>query len=186
MEKSSLNLQKFIVSVVIVGVVLILGIYINDAISNTVDAPLTAATTLNESVTFNALNTPVNLAARGAKEFSCTGFASNGTNQTAVGTKILTGNYTLTSTCTIVNATAILGYKGTNVWNASNTQFVSYTYTYTAETNASTAGLEVVSALSTGTDWVSILVVVGFATVILTMLTSGLGNASRSGEVPYY
>lgn len=52
-----------------------------------------------------------------------------------------------------------------------------------AAQNASTA---VVSALSTGTSWISILVVVGFATIILTMLTSGLGAAANESGTPYY
>lgn len=51
---------------------------------------------------------------------------------------------------------------------------------------AQNAAEEVVTALSTGTSWISILVVVGFATIILTMLTSGLGNAAESAGTPYY
>lgn len=51
---------------------------------------------------------------------------------------------------------------------------------------AQNAANEVVSALSTGTSWISILVVVGFATIILTMLTSGLGSAAESAGTPYY
>lgn len=51
---------------------------------------------------------------------------------------------------------------------------------------AQNAAEEVVTALSTGTSWISILVVVGFATIILTMLTSGLGSAAESAGTPYY
>ncbi|MCK9430219.1 MAG: hypothetical protein M0R17_09470 [Candidatus Omnitrophica bacterium] len=51
---------------------------------------------------------------------------------------------------------------------------------------AQNAAEAVVSALSTGTSWISILVVVGFATIILTMLTSGLGSAAESAGTPYY
>lgn len=51
---------------------------------------------------------------------------------------------------------------------------------------AQNAAEEVVSALSTGTSWISILVVVGFATIILTMLTSGLGGAAAEAGTPYY
>lgn len=184
-RNASLNLQKFVISVVLVGIILVLGIYISDVISNQVDDPLTSVTVLNESVTLNALNNPVTLSASTAKEVAC-GALTSATNATNVGVSILTANFTR-SGCTIVNATKILGYAGSNVWNASNTVFVSYTYTYTNETASSTAGLAVVSALSTGTSWISILVVVGFATVILTMLTSGLGSAARKEDgVPYY
>jgi ABC-type antimicrobial peptide transport system permease subunit len=51
---------------------------------------------------------------------------------------------------------------------------------------AQKAADDVVDALATGTSWVSILVVVGFATIILTMLTSGLGTAAASAGTPYY
>ena len=52
-----------------------------------------------------------------------------------------------------------------------------------AEANAAD---DVVSALSTGTSWISILVVVGFATIVLSMLTSGLGTAAETAGTPYY
>jgi ABC-type antimicrobial peptide transport system permease subunit len=51
---------------------------------------------------------------------------------------------------------------------------------------AANAASDVVSALATGTSWISILVVVGFATIILTMLTSGLGSAAETAGTPYY
>ena len=51
---------------------------------------------------------------------------------------------------------------------------------------AANAADDVVDALATGTSWISILVVVGFATIILTMLTSGLGQAANTAGTPYY
>jgi ABC-type antimicrobial peptide transport system permease subunit len=54
------------------------------------------------------------------------------------------------------------------------------------DSDAANAADDVVTALATGTSWVSILVVVGFATIILTMLTSGLGTAASSAGTPYY
>ncbi len=54
------------------------------------------------------------------------------------------------------------------------------------DSDAANAADDVVTALATGTSWISILVVVGFATIILTMLTSGLGNAAQSAGTPYY
>lgn len=51
---------------------------------------------------------------------------------------------------------------------------------------AANAAAAVVDALATGTSWISILVVVGFATIILTMLTSGLGSAAETAGTPYY
>jgi len=51
---------------------------------------------------------------------------------------------------------------------------------------AANAADDVVDALATGTSWITILVVVGFATIILTMLTSGLGQAAEGAGTPYY
>ena len=50
-----------------------------------------------------------------------------------------------------------------------------------AEQNAAN---DLVTALSGGSAWVTILVVVGFATIVLGMLTSGLGrSADMAGPV---
>lgn len=49
-------------------------------------------------------------------------------------------------------------------------------------TAASNAAGSVVTALSNGTPWITILVVVGFAVIVLGMLTSGFGK-SASGPV---
>ena len=100
------NLQSFIISVVVVGVTLVLGIYITDTI----------------------------------------------------GTAMCSGN---------INATS----------------GVCMSATQNASFNAANS---VTAALATGTSWVSILVVVGFATIILTMLTSGLGQAAAETGTPYY
>ena len=47
--------------------------------------------------------------------------------------------------------------------------------TSSAEQNAAN---DLVTALSGGSAWITILVVVGFATIVLGMLTSGLGQSS--------
>jgi len=46
-----------------------------------------------------------------------------------------------------------------------------------AEQNAAN---DLVTALSNGTAWVAILVVVGFATIVLGLLSSGLGTSATS------
>ena len=180
-KKDSLNLQKFIISIVIIGVVLVIGIYITDSIADVTTASNTAGNILNESVTFDVLNTPQSLAAAPLSGVSCNSIDAL-TNASAVGTVLLSGNVTLTSDCTLLNTSAI------NVDPAASTVFISYSYTYTADTDASNAAEDVVDALATGTSWISILVVVGFAVIILTMLTSGLGMAARREEygTPYY
>ena len=77
----------------------------------------------------------------------------------------------------IVGVTLVIGIYITSQIGAQMT-------TGSAAANASAS---VVTALATGTSWISILVVVGFATIILTMLTSGLGAAaSEAGGTPYY
>jgi hypothetical protein len=47
------------------------------------------------------------------------------------------------------------------------------------------AANDLVVALSGGTAWITILVVVGFAVIVLGMLSSGLGRAA-GGEGPVY
>jgi uncharacterized membrane protein YjgN (DUF898 family) len=54
-----------------------------------------------------------------------------------------------------------------------------------AGSSAQNAANDLVTALSGGTAWITILVVVGFATIVLGMLTSGLGTASQ-GAGPVY
>ena len=51
--------------------------------------------------------------------------------------------------------------------------------------SAQNAANDLVTALSGGTAWITILVVVGFAVIVLGMLTSGLGRAAE-GAGPVY
>jgi hypothetical protein len=176
-KQESLYLQKFIIMVVIVGVVLVLGIYINDVIGQTMKDTNVAGTIANETVTglTNVSGAGDYLSVYTLEDVLCTiGVVLNATSNVTVPAS----NYTNVN-C-LMYATNGSAYTGFNVK-------VSYTYTYTNDTAASLASDSVVSALSTGTSWISILVVVGFATIILTMLTSGLGGAARrDSEVPYY
>lgn len=171
-----MNLQKFIISVIIVGITLVIGIYINDSIGSTInDSTLQSFSVTNETGGFINL-TGYTLAGYSADNFTIgTVVIINATsNQT-----LLAANYTITNGV-LRNATTV------------NYATVKITYDYKTGTpnsqSATTdAATEVVSALSTGTSWISILVVVGFATIILTMLTSGLGSATRrENELPYY
>lgn len=179
-SQESANLQKLIISVVIIGVVLVLGIYITDSLQDVTKDTNTPGTILNESVTFVATNTPQTLDVSGLEDVVCTTTPIQVLNNTKAGASLGVTNVTLTSSCTLLNATALASFIG------NGTVYVSYSYTYTATTEASNSAGDVVTALSTGTSWISILVVVGFAVVILTMLTSGLGGAARREEVPYY
>jgi choline-glycine betaine transporter len=174
MDMNKFNLQRFIISVVIIGVVLVVGIYITDSIGQTVRAENTAATVTNETGAY-VNSTGYTLALATADSFGnpVITAAWNATDDGPIGL----GNITVSGAGVVTNATA-------TEWSDV---IVSYTYTYTADTDASDAASDVVDALATGTSWISILVVVGFAVIILTMLTSGLGTAARrEDEVPYY
>lgn len=76
----------------------------------------------------------------------------------------------------IVGVTLVIGIYITSQIGAQMT-------TGSAEANAADS---VVTALATGTSWISILVVVGFATIVLSMLTSGLGSSAEAAGTPYY
>ena len=53
-------------------------------------------------------------------------------------------------------------------------------------TIASNAAGTLVTALAGGSAWITILVVVGFAVIVLGMLTTGLGRAAGGTEGPVY
>jgi len=169
---------------VIIGVVLIVSIYITSSIEDVTKVKNTEVTALNESVTFGILNAAQTLDVATLEGVSCSAVTAL-TNYTATGLELTVANVTLTSDCTLLNATALDTYP---LEGGEGVVYVSYTYTYTATSDASNAASDVVTALATGTSWISILVVVGFAVIILTMLTSGLGNTigRRENDVPYY
>jgi hypothetical protein len=171
-NQGQFDMQKFILSVVLVGITLVLGIYITDTIGQVVDAPNTPASIVNETGAW--INSTIYVVDQSTEpDFGALSITAlfNTTDGTSIGLL----NITSTSTG-FYNATAVL----------YNDVLVSYGYTYTAQTNSSVAALAVVDALATGTTWISILVVVGFATIILTMLTVGLGQAAREQATPYY
>jgi len=147
------SMEKFIIAVVVIGVLLVMGIFISSSIqdatresasSSVSNETLTTVTESGEYLTAYSLNDVV-----------CTTNASGGEI-------ISSGNYTQTN-CLIAFKGATTGYNNTD-WN------VTYTYTYSADTNTSVAAGDLVTALSGGSAWVTILIVVGFATIVLGML----------------
>lgn len=58
--------------------------------------------------------------------------------------------------------------------------------TMVENSSAQNAANSLVTALSGGTAWITILVVVGFAVIVLGMLSSGLGRAASGQEGPVY
>ncbi len=177
-QKAAFNLQVFIISVVIVGVTLIVGIYVGEVLGTNVHDFDVPASVINETGVW------INTTGYTLDEADALDFASPVI--TAIWNLSASGNYNVS----VAVANATISAAGV-VTNSSvlvyNNVSISYTYTFTNSTAASDAADEVVTALATGTSWISILVVVGFAVIILTMLTSGLGNAAAEREsVPYY
>jgi hypothetical protein len=117
------GIAALIISVLIAFVIVSNVVQVEDGISSS------TVTVNNESVTFGATNVAKELSAKGTA-YSCTALSSV-TNGTNVGKPVLNANFTFTSGCTIINATAIFPISPDNTyWNASYTQFVSYTYKY--------------------------------------------------------
>ena len=92
-------------------------------------ASRTAVNVLNETVTFDAVNTVQDLSVSTFLDVTC-GTPTGVQNETTLGAVLLVGNVTLTSDCTLINATGLAGYIG------NGTVFVSYPYTYIAAGDA--------------------------------------------------
>ena len=171
------SMQKFIIAIVLVGVTLVIGIFIAATIQDATRSTNTAGSIGNETLTTVSNITAETVANAGLNDFAMTiGIVTNATD----GVVISAGNYTATVSGTIIatDAGAISTFNNTN-WN------VSYTYIYSGDTNTSTAAGELVTALSGGSAWITILVVVGFATIVLGMLTQGLSKKEQEMESGY-
>jgi len=172
------NINKVILGIVIVGLVLVISIYIVAQMGTVMrdDVTLTGTNAnetlvkVNDSVTQSFAILSTQSAAR------CT---VSEVYNASDGVVILSGNYTQPTTCQIKSATAT--FNNTN-WNVT----YSYAYDTTAATGASNASDDVVSALSSGTPWLTILLVVAFAVVVLGMLIGGLGGAASGKTGPTY
>lgn len=58
--------------------------------------------------------------------------------------------------------------------------------TMTDDSSAQNASNDLVDALAGGSAWITILVVVGFAVIVLGMLSEGLGRAAGGVQGPVY
>lgn len=139
------------------------------------DATYTSTTVSvnNESVTFNALNTAIDLTASAKRNAVCTTTPVQLINQTIDGEVFGVTNVTLDSTCTLLNATAINGD-----WIGNGTVFVSYTYVWDADNTATDVMNDTTTGLSGVTDWFGIFVVI-LAMVVLILLTVIIISAIR-------
>lgn len=136
----------------------------------------TNVTVTNETVTFTATNSVQTLATSTKRNVVC-GDLTYVSNATSTGVRVLAGNFTR-SGCTLINATAIFGYAGGNVWNASYTQLVSYTYVWDADNTATDVMNDTYSSLAGTTDWFDIFIVIS-AMVVLILLVVIIVTAIR-------
>lgn len=171
-----INAQALILAVLILGLTLVIGIFIlanlqsglrTDANGNFVNETLITVTETGESIT-------------GASLFNCaisgTIIATNATS----GTVIPASNYTI-SGCLIRYSSPgnSQGFNNSN-WN------VSGSYTYRADNAATNASGQSVTSLSNGTPWLTIIIIVAFAVIVLGLLSGGLRKAAEGEASPIY
>ena len=164
-----------ILSIVVIAVVLVIGIYINATMETITDTDGTAVTVVNESITTPTVIAPQTLSAEALRNGACGTITAvyNGTG--AGGILVPATNYTQTG-CSIVN-------KSTNViWGT--TWLINYPYTFSNDSTASLAAAGGVTALSNGTPWLTIIIVVAFAAIVLGFLMSGF-NKSSPQQIAY-
>ena len=173
MEIEKDNLQKFVIGMVIVGLTLVIGIYIASTMSSTFDVnTVTTATVANQTggyINATGYVLPASLTARDYTNPQIVAILNASNNA-----PILVGNYTLTGS-TITNATTVN-------WGSVKVTY-NYSYTYDAATASSNASDLLVGALSGGSAWVTILIVIGFAVIVLGLLSEGLGKASQGNRI---
>lgn len=164
------DMSKFIIGIVIIGITLCIGIFISATLEYNFSAPGTTGSYANESVT--RTTTLSTLVASNLLDGQCGAATKILNGSSGVVNIVIAGNFTQ-SGCTLTNVTDMEGY--------GSTIRVSYPFTYTAGTASSNAAGSLVTSLAGGSAWITILVVVGFAVIVLGMLSSGLGRAAGGG-----
>ena len=181
-----MKMQGTVLTVVFVGIVLVIGLVIFAAMQTTMLAPNTAATSVNDTVTGavteaaagQSFTTYYNKPSAACSNIVCINATGAGGTLT-----VPTSNYTVNN-CNV----RFSGAENTMGWN--NTIWrCSYTVSYSETTASSNASSAMVISLSNGSAWLTIIVVVAFAVIVLGMLTSGLGKSaggpSAGGEPGY-
>lgn len=162
------DMGKFVLAVLVIGLTLVFGIYISSILATTFDTTTTANVANETGARINGTGyTVANANAAGFRSFSITQ-ARNGSS----GLAIASGNYTYTQSGLISNASAVQ-------WNNVH---LTYVYVYDLNTTSSEAASDLVNSLASGSSWVTILIVVGFAVIVLGLLSEGLSRASRRTE----
>lgn len=166
--------QQVVLGVLFVGIVLTLAIFIlatfqtsfrTDASGTINNETLVSVDTLGERLSVY-------------NYFNCQATILYATNATS-GAIINSANYT-TSNCAVY-AVAGASYNGTN-WN------ITATYTYRLDTAAANASGSAVTSFSNGTPWITIIIVVAFAVIVISLLSTGFRNVEKGNgkELPVY
>ena len=165
------SMDKFIVGVVVIGITLVMAMFIASTIQTATYDDASNTVTNETGAWLNTTTYTVDNS--GATDFSGLTILSaiNTTDNSSIGT----GNFTV-SGAGFTNATA-------TTWDSI---WVTYSYSYSADTSTSNASGDLVTSFSSGSAWITILVVVGFATIVLGMLTSGLGARKKEESIYTY
>jgi len=165
------SINKFVIGVVVIGITLIMAMFIAGTIQVATYESSSATVTNETGAWLNGTTYTVDSST--ATDFSGLVIVSaiNTTDNSSIGT----GNFTV-SGAGFTNATA-------TTWDSI---WVTYSYGYSADTATSNASSDLVISLSGGTTWITILIVVGFATIVLGMLTSGLGKTAEEKSIYAY
>ena len=162
-----------ILSIVVIAVVLVIGIYINATMETITDTDGTAGTVVNESVSVASIPAGVTLSKSLLRNGAC-GTITSIVNGTA-GKTVNAALYTQTG-CLLTNVSTLV--------DADTTWKVNYPYTFSNDSTASLAAAGGVTALSNGTPWLTIIIVVAFAAIVLGFLMSGF-NKSSPQQIAY-
>lgn len=98
----------------------------------------------------------------------------NGTNYGSI-LPILGNNISISSCGVKANNTA---FNNTN-W------YCTYNYTFITSTTSSIASANLIQSLSSGSAWITIIIIVGFAIVVIALLTEGVKSFSHKDMLPY-
>ena len=165
------EIQQVTLGIMIIGVTLIVAIFIFASMSdNFIETQ--SKSIINETLT-SVTETGENLALSSLRDASC---SITQCLNSSDGVLITSGNITATN----CNIAFKIGATGTNF---NNTDWkCSYSTSFTNNTQAGHTSLDLIDSLGTGTAWLSIIITVVFAIVILRFMTAGLNDVNQQTE----
>ena len=165
--------------VLLVGVSIVIGIVIFNTMSEStvIGLETQSGSSVNETIaTVNEAGTSFDISS--LRDVVCAS-VSNVLN--ASGNVVIpSANYTQTA-CSIAYSGPVDDTFG---FNNSNWK-VSYTFTFTNYTTAGQTGNDMIDGLGTGMSWITIIIVVFFASVVLKVLLSGANKNTTEAVAPY-